>query len=172
MQEKSVQGKRAEAPRTEGISMVIATCVHSQTKSTADTSEVQGRKIPNANDKAFWLTLVIKWSFMSAHDFILCGIQVLDQKVRGHFPFTFYFNFTPLNDFKPLIFQGSAQRNKEKHQVSKTTGLATVQEEKSQTQDTQQGGRRSQDTGQGLQRGQRELFFLPHTQPPPFYWTA
>lgn len=39
-------------------------------------------------------------------------MQVPDQKVRGHFPFPFHFDFTPLNYFKPLIFQSSAEREK------------------------------------------------------------
>lgn len=53
------------------------------------------------------LTLIIQHRWCSAHDLIFRGIQVLNQKVRGHFSFPFHFNFTSLDDFKSLIFQGT-----------------------------------------------------------------
>ena len=73
----------------------------------------------------------------SPHELILRGVHVPDQKVRGHFPFAFHFDFAPLRYFEALVFQGSAQKRKRPREqrarsvpgASAATGRVTRQKE-------------------------------------------
>lgn len=53
------------------------------------------------------LTFLIGDHCRSPHNLVLGGIQILDQKVRGHFAFSFHFDLSSLDNFKPFVFQGS-----------------------------------------------------------------
>lgn len=83
-------------------------CYLSDPRTTLDTfEELSEEHLTLRTSLVTLLTLLMGESCRSSHDFILGGIQVLDQKVCGHFSFPFHFNLTSLDNFKSFVFQGS-----------------------------------------------------------------
>lgn len=107
----------------------------SDPRTVLDTSEELSEEPPALRTSLVdLLTLRMGESCSSPHDFILGGIQVLDQKVCGHFSFPFHFNLSSLDNVKPFVFQGSRQREEKcaKYQRSQTSPGPTAEEEGSE----------------------------------------